>query len=404
MLGSPWDPNNEDVYQLYAEDVSYAAAVVERLRWADPPHVPKQVLDAHWDTEEAFELLQTLSIAHRIVPTPLAPFIEDCRQRGRDYMVFLHPDSLFLEPELAVSVYAEVAAAGYELENLQVLRYLADDDRALQYRHLLQGFLTRGFAGCLVAERPWHASYICELCHIYVDNIAALDVNVLSGLLRNTSCARDAALALAFRMDTATQAHLASALATCAELNFGCACRILHDLSHGPHFAAVADAVVCHKYMPYIERMSIRVLRCIVPYLRENCGIRALRRIVASDGPACIRTGVFTSLIHLDVSVPDVPPVENPQGVHEAIHYMHCHSDVTPDRRMVDKCMAAEMPALYRIARRSQRVRRQIVCSRNWTRRRQLLMCLRTGAARKGTWLHSLQMNECIWPVVMTFI
>lgn len=391
------------VYERYLVDVASADDVVELVRWADAPRVPRQVLDAHWSSMAAYEMLQTLSMSHAIVPYPLAPFVADCRRRGRSYLEFLHPRSLYDEPELAGEVFRELGASACDTEKLQLLRYLAQSKAAIGYRDHVTDFMLRAFAATCPHERPWDASYVCELCVFYMNpqHLADLDVAALDRLLRVPSCARQPALWMVDAMGVAAQARVADALAACAASGNARSCRLLQDVSHSAHWDAVAAAVRAQGYAAYVDRLALSTLWAIVPVLRGAASAFGLHRLTWSDGPRAVREGVVSALVAHGKHVPDVTPAPDPQTVHEAIHYMYCHQRVPPNRFLVDACMRDEQTAVSRLARYCQPVRQQMACARRWQRRRAVALGLTRGSAAGADVLTWVQQHAFTWRLVV---
>lgn len=394
------------VYERYLSDVETAGDVVELVRWSGSPRVPRIVLDAHWRSETAYDMLKTLSIAHSIVPFPLAPFVADCRRRHRSYAEFLHPRSLYDEPKLARDVLSEIGRADADMENLQLLRYLAQSRAAAQYRDLLTGFLHRAFALTCVETQPWQASYVCELCVFFMnpEHVDTLDCGALERFIRAPSCARNGALWVADKMGAAAQAQVAGALAECAAGGNARACRLLQDLSHSAYCCEVAAAVSGHAHCAYVDRLALDTLWLCVPLLAASESAFGLGRLVWHDGPRAVREGVVTALVAMVKHVPDVTPALDPQTVHEAIHYIYCHQRVPPCRFLVDACMRDAPKAVGRLARRCQPLRQQMVRARSWQRRREVAMGLACGEAVGAGVLAWVQQHAFTWRLVMSWL
>lgn len=394
------------VHQRYLADADASGAVIELARWSDTPRVPRDVLQAHWDNDVGYDMLKTLSMAFRIVPHPLAPFVADCRRRGRSYVEFLHPHTLYDEPALAREVFCEIGASDDDLEMLHLLRYLAQSKAAEQYRDYVSSFLQRALARACARTRPWDASIVCELCVFYMnpEHMASLDTRALDRLLRVASCARQPALCLADAMGVAAQAKIADALAACASAGSARACRLLQDVSYSKHWPTVAAAVQRHAHCAYVDRLALDTLWVCVPLLAGSGSACGLHRLVASDGPKAVRKGVISALIAQSKHVPDVPPVANPQSVHEAVHYMHCLQCVPPNRFLVDVCMREAPVAVSRLARRCKALRRQIVCAQKWHRRRTLALGLMRGKAVDVKLLVFVQQHVWTWRHVISYM
>jgi len=396
----------DPIYAAYLADPACADSVVQRVtRMHLPRAVPMPVLNAHWDSEEAYAMLTRLSSAYSIVPQPLAPFIADCRRRNRSYIGFLHPHrgGLFDDPELARDIYMAIAEGSADIENLQLLRRLSENESALDYREHVREYLLDAFKATCAESSPWQASYVCETCYIYIEDLDALDTDTLNHLLNTESFVRFAALDIVMGMGEATQSRFACALANCASQGVASACRVLQDLSNGPFHASVADAIRQHRYSPYIDRLGLATLWCCIPYLVKHRSARTMQRMVASNGKWAVLGGVVSALISMAAHVPPIPHVANPTTVHEAIHYMHCTEDVPPDRLLVDRCLQSEPVALVRISRRCRAVRLRMKCARAWTRRRMLMMCMARYTTEEGVLAFVVQ-HPFTWRLVLSYM
>lgn len=390
------------MFARYLEDGHYGDDVLQAAEKG--VLIPQCVLSAHWDTDDAYEMLYALATRFRIVPDPLQPFIEDCIRRTRPWDAFLHGESLFKEPCLAEMVYRRMGDYSIPVSRLQVLHELASSPDSGQYGHFVEDALVRAFADLIFGmSNDWSVLMVCRLCSHYLSDtgIASLCPRALAHLMQSSEGAVSA-IRLMRRMWSVQRVKVVGAIAWRARMGCGVAQQYMQDMSVShPH--EVSRAIMHYMWQPYIDRLSLDVLWLVVDYLRLHRAWYGLRRLFVCDAARAIRHGVFTSLVEMGKCGPlmNRVPCERPSTAHASIHFMCMRRRPPPNWWMVDVCMCDELGALSMLARRSQPIRRQMQLGRNWSRRRVAYLALQH--CESGIW-PALRAHEFAWRIVFGYL
>lgn len=237
-----------------------------------------------------------------------------------------------------------------------------------------QAFLTRCLAGILEVDDVRQQA-ILTICRRAL-HPSHLPLWPADALLKQESTSRQAARLV----ECMPFADAAALLPTLVTLPW--AADIVNDLSDHERFAdRVAAAVMCVEYRPYMRMLGLPALWRLVPYLRENDAVFALRRLVVADRCRALRLGAVTHLIacgHNMDSIALMPP--GVAGVHAAVHFMY----TTGCPAYVEDVACKEPGAMQALMKQWPAVRQEV----NWFRRRMWLMCTASihGVAKDRFW------------------
>ena len=282
-------------------------------------HLSDAVLRAHWRTDAGMDALHVLSVTYRIVPRPLSEFIDHCLRRGVSILHYLHPCSLFEDPELASRVYDYLGnVLGPRPEVLEVLWHLSSTRSSNAHAHHVLEMLHAGIS----EAAPSNAALLLTLASRYMDatQIALLDMGALGRLMVSGQGLTANIMSLVRRMEPHQRVLLAKPMAyEAARTNDGIVIFQLQQLSRHPEFAvAVAAAVRSYQHRPYVDRLGIETSLQLVPYLIGSRAYTGLSRLAAARPRFAVSAGVYTALLSANRAVPAYPDaVAHPYAAHE---------------------------------------------------------------------------------------
>jgi len=369
-------------------------------------HLHPSVLHAHWSLPAGMDTLRVLATEYRIVPCPIGPFLMHCLHRGACILDFLHPCSLFEDPEVASWVYMHLASMGPQLEVLSVLSYLSSTSSShLHYKHLASMVLD---ALNDEEEGGVHTvQSLCSLAYRTLDDtqVAQLDLMTLG---KHIMCARTAtaALHLLGRVPRPKRAAVAKPLAWAALRGCARAVFYLQQLSHEiVHAPLVASAIAAYGYSPYIDRLGTAVLWHLVPYLSRHGAHTGLLRLAMVDGPRAVATGVCTGLITRSRPVPAIAHVADPRSVHEVVHFIFATRQLPPRLLSVDAATDnfQSATAMRLVSRGCQPLRQYMARLQRWRSRRYWLVEMLRGTS-KCPLMAQLSKHTFAWRLIFAYI
>ena len=390
-------------FARYLQNPHYVDDVRWHVRQASVKTVPPEVLHAHWHSDDAYELLTELSTEYRIVPIPLAPFVSDCCSRKRDFLCFLHPETLFSEPPLARWVFEYLGCGKPDAEVLQLLVYLSSSDLSKKYRSHVESYLVKAFSS--QAAVVCGAANMCALMMHYVEPTATLCLSTLQSMLLSRGVsARVHTLSLLGHLPQSTHAQLIDPIVWCAVYGYAQAARYVQDLSGTTHAARLAHVIQQFPHHFYVDRLHLVTLRLMIPYLIHYRAISSLMRLYEADRHAAIQKGILTALLSNRVKPLLLcwPVDENPSSMHDMVHFMYVKGTVpTRNLTVVDELMKYHLSALRCLLPNTSGLERRMQLTSNWYRRRVVLLMLLQGTTPL---MQRLRLHEFAWRLVFAYL
>lgn len=394
-------------YERYLQNPTYADDVLWTVQQSSVKHVPSHVLNAHWSSDDAFELLEHLAVEHHIVPQPLAPFVDDCIKRGRSFLCFLHPQTLFLEPSLAAWVYARLGSGIPDAEVLQLLLYLSSNAESHHFAHYIRKYLVDAFASTICVS-VCGSGCICKLCAHYLDDKHAdllCPCTLESMLMYRGTLTRTHALSMLGYLPLSVHVKVLHALVWCATCNIGMAMQHVQTLSSSSYAPALADSIQHFPHRCYVDRLHIAVLRRMIPYLVCHEAVHSLVRLFNDSEDLALQHGVVTALIANNMNVCPIAavPPEQPCCVHDAIFFMLYHRKVPPSCAFLDAALEDRVAAkaVAALCNTTDGLPLQVQYARNWKRRKTALWGLLHARMRMFQHLRGM---EFAWRMVFSFL
>ena len=392
-----------DPYFRYMHDARYADDVRWIVNKADFKEVPQHVLNVHWHSFHTYKLLDELSTQYAIVPKPLDKFVADCVKRNRCFYNFLHPTSLFDYPELANWVFCHIGSTAPNADVLHVLLHLSKNAFSRHYRSHVEQYLIDAFRSAEIAH-ACGSRVMCALVAHYLAGTEKLCVHTLKNMLMDRGMhARVRTLALLSHLPITVHAKLLEEIVWCAVYGYGQAARYVQDLSSSSHTTELATAIQKHPHQFYVDRLHIKVLQQMVPYLIHYRAISSLVRLYEANAFAAVQQGVLSSLLaHGIKPSPTIcPAVKEPHTVNELIHFMYVHHTAPNCQYLIEEAMKMQLQALRTIEPATKGLTRKMIIASNYYNRRVFLIMLLQGV---GSLMQQLRCHEFAWPLVFAYL
>jgi len=396
---------------LYKHDHTRAPELLAAIKAAQKAHSPgpgpfdidQELLNIHWEHDDAFAMLTEINDDYHCAPTPRERFLQDCWDRERVGWHHFIPYAMPYDLEKRMYDQFEREGATYEvLESVYWLNRRGGHDDNV-YRLIKLGMLAP--APCLYATRLWSR-------YQPLPDPSTAVLRALEGMLGTDRTA----LRIAENLEEAQLVGMLPTLAALAPTRARAANIILEMGKQKEYTARVADAVRPHGFHDYLLTGHRHLLYNLMDMLKDNDCHAVLYRLYSEYGDEAVRHGVFTCIMEMEgagialrcgIFNPSCG-IYNPTGMHRAVHYMYFRGQVPAFDIYFHQALREHPDAVAHIAKRAPLIHAAV----RWANAKLLACCLarserpakRTKRCGDDDILVTMQRYHGAWEGVLSFL